>query len=206
MRRALVVLLSLLLAALLSLSSVSAQRESYNEPLARRLLSFSTAAYCKEADLQAWNCGEYCDQLSTFRIAGTVNPVISWEAPLLSFAGVDTDPETGAKNLLLVFRGTYPLSLVAWFDDARFQPASLPQLCETCVAPWGFLDLWHNLRDGTMSMMRRLIHDHPDLPLTITGHSLGGALAMLAAIDISAEFNKQANTSVGANSRQQAAR
>lgn len=49
----------------------------------------------------------------------------------------------------------------------------------------GFLHTWKNLATKVVECLEKLINDHPNYDITFTGHSLGGALAILAAYDVS---------------------
>ena len=81
------------------------------------------------------------------------------------------------SRAVLAFRGTADLEDVV--TDTLVLPVGFPhgrgQVHE------GFLTLWERLREQVLADLDKL---PPALPLTVTGHSLGGAVALLAAADL----------------------
>ena len=52
------------------------------------------------------------------------------------------------------------------------------------------LNLIHDyiaIQPGIINDVMKLVSNYPDFPIVITGHSLGGALSVLAALDIAEE-------------------
>lgn len=58
------------------------------------------------------------------------------------------------------------------------------QRCVNCTVHAGFLESWHNTRSTILPTISDLKERHPDYELVLVGHSLGGALAALAGIDM----------------------
>lgn len=87
---------------------------------------------------------------------------------------------TGNRATLIAFRGTEPLNVKDWFTDlmigAVFAPAGLGKVHQ------GFDTAYRVIQ----SPLRQLLSDWKadDNPIWIAGHSLGGALAVLAAVDL----------------------
>jgi triacylglycerol lipase len=87
---------------------------------------------------------------------------------------------TEAEDAIIAFRGTADLR--NWLTDLE---------CD--LKPWrspharvhaGFLAAWRSVRDHVMDALENL---GPNRRLWLTGHSLGGALAMVAALDLKLE-------------------
>lgn len=49
----------------------------------------------------------------------------------------------------------------------------------------GFYDAYLQVQTAVVTKLKKLTHDHSDAEVLVTGHSLGGALALLAALDVS---------------------
>ena len=53
--------------------------------------------------------------------------------------------------------------------------------CKDCKVHSGFFDTWMSLQNATLREIQRLRTAHPTVPLVVTGHSLGGAVATLGS-------------------------
>ncbi|WP_240941146.1 lipase family protein [Paenibacillus sp. HB172176] len=80
---------------------------------------------------------------------------------------------------ILAFRGSG--SAVDWVSDFIAQQTTYRSVRNAGQTHKGFTDIYTSARDSVFSLLSQL---SPDKPLFITGHSLGGALATLAALDI----------------------
>jgi hypothetical protein len=58
--------------------------------------------------------------------------------------------------------------------------------CQGCKAHAGFLYAWHTTRDTILEKLRDTVRKHPGYELVLVGHSLGGAIAGLAALEFAA--------------------
>ncbi|KOS21193.1 putative feruloyl esterase A [Escovopsis weberi] len=102
--------------------------------------------------------------------------------------------------IVVAFRGTYSIA------NTIYDLATLPQKyvpypspdhggggappdkpshsCDNCTVHMGFLHSWRNARRVVLPELRRLRAAHPGFPVHLVGHSLGGAVACLAALEL----------------------
>lgn len=84
-------------------------------------------------------------------------------------------------EIIIAFRGTS--STTNWISNVLASQKRFKYIKDDCLTHRGFTDIYSSARDGIISTLTKL---SPDKTLYITGHSLGGALATLCAIDIAA--------------------
>ncbi|KAG5984982.1 hypothetical protein E4U54_006079 [Claviceps lovelessii] len=117
----------------------------------------------------------------------------------------DTQTETGKGVILLAFRGTYsiantivdlstvPQKYVPYPapDDGGTEEQdthSPPQQargreCDNCTVHMGFLQSWQLARETVVPRLKALKKKYPSYQIQLVGHSLGGAVACLAALE-----------------------
>ncbi|MGF1458587.1 MAG: Mbeg1-like protein [Leptolyngbyaceae cyanobacterium] len=86
-----------------------------------------------------------------------------------------------AQVLYIIFRGTE--KSIDWINNFQFRQQIYPygDATETDVRfHRGFMTAYFAVRDRLL----KVVQDFPDVPLIIAGHSLGGAIATIAALDI----------------------
>ncbi|CAO2835254.1 unnamed protein product [Amaranthus hypochondriacus] len=114
----------------------------------------------------------------------------------------------GRREVVIALRGT--ATCLEWLENLRATLAPVPEpkklLNNNNVGPYGpplvesgFLslytsgsDMWPSLQDAIRMEVRQILQTFKEeaLSITITGHSLGAALATLAAYDIKTMFNR----------------
>ncbi len=62
----------------------------------------------------------------------------------------------------------------------------------------GFFDEYSSISDGLLAYVGQLMSERPHAPVTIIGHSLGGALATICAAELSIIFSGKINLSLWA--------
>lgn len=152
--------------------------ELLNNSLAYRLLCASVVAY----GINAW--GKLVPSQPYYDAVGFIHPPVA-------FASGEDDIDaclvgTIDKGVILAFRGTIPpiikdlQSWLDWINDGMGQPIEVPGFPgKVHEGFWGSLDaLWNGL---IAEIKRQLQINGKCLPLYITGHSKGGAIASLAA-------------------------
>ncbi|KAL1223759.1 Phospholipase A(1) DAD1 [Cardamine amara subsp. amara] len=132
---------------------------------------------------------------------------MSTQSSWIGYVAVCQDKEEisrlGRRDVVISFRGT--ATCLEWLENLRATLTHLPNgptgpnLNGSNSGPMvesGFLSLYtsgaHSLRDMVREEISRLLQSYGDEPLslTITGHSLGAAIATLAAYDIKTTFKR----------------
>ena len=116
-------------------------------------------------------------------LATEANPARATQ--IVSFGFVAQDD---AGNMVIAVRGTE--GIFEWLQDARFLDVPCPFLPGAGRTEDGFTAVYESLRETKDPSSKRLVDVVPGLAransLTVCGHSLGGAVATLLALDIAA--------------------
>ncbi|KAI9183724.1 hypothetical protein H9P43_004642 [Blastocladiella emersonii ATCC 22665] len=153
-----------------------AQLESFKD-----LAQFAAVAYCANSNtVSSWSCGKTC---SNSRVSG-VTPVAALQAAD-TFGYVAVRPK--AKQIIISFRGS--VNSANWIDNLQVSKVDYPWPRPAGVntvgvsVHKGFTDVYKVVRDKLLSTLKSTAAANPDFEVVFTGHSLGGAVATLAATD-----------------------
>ncbi|CAB5165505.1 unnamed protein product [Rhizophagus irregularis] len=141
------------------------------------LISFANyaAATYSNRPLQNWDCGEVCLATKGTQLVKEITN------PRLNTRGyIAKDPEKQA--IIVAFRGTVPGSIRNYITDIIITRDSWESAPGTLVHR-GFLDAWKQIQPQVTDDLVKLIRENPTFQVGFTGHSLGGALATLSALD-----------------------
>lgn len=183
----------------LSIDSISPSLFTDIERLARLV----DITYCVGASgiYQPFTCASRCKEFPNVRLASTWNTGV-----LLSdscgYVAVDDGSEDGEEKaaIIVAFRGTYSLANTV-VDLSTVPQEYVPypdpgdggknkngndteQKCTNCTVHMGFLESWRQARKLLLPVLKNVRATHPDYPIHIVGHSLGGAVACLAALEL----------------------
>jgi len=91
------------------------------------------------------------------------------------------------RRIIIAFRGTYSLvNALADLSLARQEYLPYPDAeCDGCTVHAGFLESWVQTEKIIGSVVGDLLQQYPGYKLELVGHSLGAAVAALAALDFS---------------------
>ena len=140
---------------------------------------------------------------------------MSWKCvPCLKFKGVtnitflgEEDDVFGysavhvkSKMLVFGFRGTR--NLKNWINNLKIAKpnAPFPNAPENAKIHYGFLSDYEKVKDQFLEIFKKYVSNYPEFQVKIIGHSLGGALALLASVDLATQnilvFKFQINDSL----------
>ncbi|KAJ6517373.1 Alpha/Beta hydrolase protein [Mycena vitilis] len=92
------------------------------------------------------------------------------------------------QEIVVAFRGTFELKdflADLKFRKAPFKSTGIPKhIRELVYVHRGFLDAYNNVVNDVLAHVNEELEDFPSYSIVVTGHSLGGAIAALAAPSI----------------------
>lgn len=172
---------SLGLLALFALLALSSQA-SYDPAIAADMAKACFASYCTGASLQNMKCGENCDGLKGYQYLrhGIFNTINSETVSYTTFVN------PVSKRFVVAFRGTVGnTQLVTELFNSKGVKLELCNVKNAYVGYY-FYDAYKNsIRSDFLAHLKAMAQKYPDYEYYISGHSLGGALASLAAMDLS---------------------
>jgi len=101
----------------------------------------------------------------------------SLETDVTGYVAVDSTNDL----VVVAFRGSE--SVRNYLADADF-PVTSTDICEYCTADEGFWNSWLEARDDVLGAVTSAVESYPSYQLVVTGHSLGAAIADLAAAEL----------------------
>jgi len=164
-------------------------------------------AYCVSTTgvQKPFECLSWCTEFSDFELLETFNtgPLLADTAGYLALDHRPDDP-----RIILAFRGTYnvantitdlstlPQKYVPYAppNDTLSQAIDFGRKlfsidkndCANCTVHAGFLKSWLSSRESIIDSIEGAKTKNPAYTIHITGHSLGGAVGLLAALDFQA--------------------
>ncbi|KAJ2494037.1 hypothetical protein IWW37_000115 [Coemansia sp. RSA 2050] len=145
---------------------------------------YSGAAYKVLSD--AWDCPINCQSANT---AGTVVDY-HWSLKVVpSFGFVAHKDDT--KEIIVSWRGS--TTLKDWVTNFQIVPTPWPAHINGSAVHSGFLYAYSAGASKIKAVVAGLAQKYPDYKIVLTGHSLGGAQATLAAVDIASEHPEWVN-------------
>ncbi|OJJ36759.1 hypothetical protein ASPWEDRAFT_50199 [Aspergillus wentii DTO 134E9] len=110
------------------------------------------------------------------------------------------------ERIIVAFRGTYSIANTI-VDLSAYQQEYAPYTgdkegegtprCLNCTVHAGFLASWNNTRSVVLSYVTAAREQYPDYDVVLVGHSLGGAVATLAGLEMQLKGWKPQVTTFG---------
>ncbi|KYR00977.1 hypothetical protein DLAC_02418 [Tieghemostelium lacteum] len=143
-------------------------------------LMYSYASYCTEVELSNWTC-PYCTLNGYLQPLRVTQYLVNNSTNTFGYIGVTGDNQT----VVVTFRGTQFSSLENWITNLNFPKSQPYPSFSGALVHEGFYEAY---RSVSSQLQVGIIQAQKECPqcqkLIITGHSLGGALAILCALDV----------------------
>ncbi|RZC55525.1 hypothetical protein C5167_014382 [Papaver somniferum] len=158
----------------------------YNHTLAKILVEYASAVYMSDlTELFTWTCSRCDDMIREFEV---LELIVDVQHCLQAFVGYAKD----LNAVVIAFRGTQEHSIQNWVEDLFWKQLDLnyPGMPDAMVHH-GFYSAYHNttIRPCLLNAVRRAKRLYGDIPIMVTGHSMGGAMASFCALDLSVNFD-----------------
>jgi len=159
--------------------------EPFDLELAKGQLLIAYSSYCRPELITQWNC-YWCTFPQAFNVT-VVKVVYNSQTHIQGFVGIYKDNRK-RSTIGVAMRGTVMLDPVNWLHNIDFRLVSYDG-SKTVKVHSGFLSdfqsVYLDIRGGVFLARQRC----PTCKrLVVTGHSLGGALATLVALDLKKAF------------------
>jgi predicted lipase len=109
-----------------------------------------------------------------------LNPQSNTELDLFGYIGYDSSD----NSAVVVFRGTQPTNIENIIIDLKAGHYAEYSLCDGCSVHDGFLEAISAVRNDMLSGVASVVQAHSPSSIKVIGHSLGGAMATLAAVEL----------------------
>jgi hypothetical protein len=136
-----------------------------------------------------FQCLSRCKDFPEFELVTTWNT-----GPMLSDSCGYIALDHGKRRIIVAFRGTYSIANTV-VDLSTIPQEYVPypgddgdgdgkgDRCTNCTVHMGFHTAWVHTQNRILDDLLKAVVLHPDYQLHLVGHSLGGAVAALAALD-----------------------
>jgi len=149
-----------------------------------------------------FSCASRCKDFEHFELVKTWNtgPLLSDSCGYIALSHAPAAP-----RVILAFRGTYSISnTIADLTTVPQEYVPYPggddpnaPKCNNCTVHMGFYTSWRHTRDAILPDVQAALAAHPNYALVLVGHSLGGAVAALAGLELQAQGHSPTVTTFG---------
>ncbi|KAF2440756.1 alpha/beta-hydrolase [Karstenula rhodostoma CBS 690.94] len=144
---------------------------------------YASAAYCKKNFNSPGDRITCSDGTCPLVQAANATSAIEYNSNLLTDVTGYVALDPTHKLIVVSFRGS--ASVQNWITNLEF--GAVPtSLCTGCTVHRGFWQSWLDSRPAVTAAVNQLSISNPTYKIVTTGHSLGGAIATLAAADLRA--------------------
>ncbi|TDL25796.1 lipase [Rickenella mellea] len=138
---------------------------------------FASAAYCQPSATLAWNCGANCQANAGFQPQAS-----GGDGSTTQFWYVGYSP--GLNTVVVAHQGTDTVPILTDVDFflAPLDATLFPGLSSSIEVHNGFRDTHARSAPGVLAAVQKTLAAHSGASVTIVGHSLGAAIALLDTV------------------------
>ncbi len=161
--------------------STRAYDSAYSHKKSQRYVTFCGAAYCTDPILKRNTVDDWSCQACKSYPHTVAKSFHGNKTDANGFVAFDSD----ANEILVSFSGTDPLSIQNWIDDIDTIKTDYPHCSSTkCQVHEGFYKTYLSVDSQVKSLVNSYATSHPTATLSVTGHSLGAAMAAHCAAEL----------------------
>ncbi len=147
---------------------------SFDEEVAKEAWFYCIASYCPQDSILNWRAGKISQlypNMKDIRVAYNEND------STFAYLGYNSK----SNIIYIVFRGS--VSVTNWMNNFKVFKDSY-SYCQGCEVHRGFYNTFLNVKPDIIKHLNGLRKLYPTALVRVIGHSMGGALALLTALDI----------------------
>ncbi|KAJ0408601.1 hypothetical protein P43SY_008948 [Pythium insidiosum] len=140
-----------------------------------KYLAYATSvAYCQARHIYNWSCSP----CTIIKPLDDIHVVQDAKDNFQGIVGYSKD----LSAVIVAFRGS--MDVMNWIDNLTFvKKKAYPKFPHVRVHE-GFFWVYMSVASQVVPAVRKLLKTHPNAPVIVTGHSLGGAVTALCAFDL----------------------
>lgn len=162
------------IATVIATAVVGASAAGYTHEEGLVLARYANAAYCSSSLINSWACNRCEGGFSLGKV------VLNSNTNIQAFTGY----RAASNEIIVSFRGTVATSIKNWIEDLdTVQTGAWSGTCSGCSVHKGFWDSYNSVAGDVVASISALMQQHNGAQVTVVGHSLGGAMAAIAAVD-----------------------
>jgi predicted lipase len=148
---------------------------TYNPAAGAKALHYAKVSYCSTSDIENWKCGAICSKIQGVESASKVEDFWMGTFGYVTYNSQD-------NMIVASFRGS--TTIINWINNINFFKSNYKGLSKKIQVHTGFLESYMSVADQVVERVSALVKKYPSASILFTGHSLGGAMATFAAMDV----------------------